>query len=113
MGARQAVLLTSSKSAHPKRLLFYEKLVSLTPLESALLQVFILKCSKPFRMRSYEKQGEGARLWLTSYSSEVTPVPQRANLRHRLIPSHESQVTSHESVAGRIGAAAIQGVPNA
>jgi hypothetical protein len=25
---------------------------------------------------------------------------------------HQSQVTSHQSLAGRIGAAAIQGVPN-
>jgi hypothetical protein len=43
MGARHAVLLTPSKSSGPPQLLSYKQLVSVTSLESTLVEVFILK----------------------------------------------------------------------
>jgi hypothetical protein len=63
MGSRQAVLLTPPESSsatwlHP---------APATPLESALIEVFILKSFKFFRMNTYEKhRGEGAFLFRNS-----------------------------------------------
>src|SRR5260370_23730539 len=55
MGSRQAVLLTPSKSSGTARLL--------SPLESTLIEVLILKSFKFFRMNTYEKyRGEGVLL---------------------------------------------------
>src|SRR5712692_7261165 len=81
MGAPRAFLLTPSKSTHSHELLFYKIGPSITHLESTLLQVFILKSFKSPRMNTYEKRGEGGRLWLTSYSSGVTPATWRLNPR--------------------------------
>src|SRR5260370_37692176 len=72
MGRRSAVLLIPSKSTHPQVLLFCKIKLSITHLESTLLQVFILKTFIPFRMNTCEKSGEGVRLWLTKYSFGVT-----------------------------------------
>jgi hypothetical protein len=60
MGARLAVLLTPSKLLGPTQLLSYKQSNPVTPLESALLEVFILKTLKFFRINTYEKhRGEG------------------------------------------------------
>src|SRR5260370_10641192 len=59
MLARQAVLLTPSKSTHSRRLLFYKIKLSITHLESTLLQVFILKNFILFRMNTYKKPPGG------------------------------------------------------
>src|SRR5260370_16915921 len=72
MVGRSAVLLIPSKSTHPQVSLFCKIKLSITHLESTLLQVFILKTFIPFRMNTCEKSGEGVRLWLTKYSFGVT-----------------------------------------
>src|SRR5258708_39544241 len=60
MGARRAVLLTPSESIHPTQLLSCQHIAPITPLESALVEVFILKSLKFFRINTYEKhRGEG------------------------------------------------------
>src|SRR5260370_37722557 len=59
MLARQAVLLTPSKSTHSRRLLFYKIKLCITHLESTLLQVFILKNFILFRMITYKKPPGG------------------------------------------------------
>src|SRR5713101_4301982 len=88
MGAPRAFLLTPSKSMHSHELLFYKIGPSITHLESTLLQVFILKSFKSPRMNTYEKRGEGGRLWLTSYSSGVTPATWHLNPRTVSFTSH-------------------------
>src|SRR5713101_6580781 len=85
MVGRSAVLLIPSKSTHPQVLLFCKISLSITHLESTLLQVFILKTFILFRMNTYKKPPGGGVLWLTSYSSEVIFVARRP-LRARLIP---------------------------
>src|SRR5260370_23542967 len=55
--ARQAVLLTPSKSTGPPQLLSCKHSAPITPLESALLQVFILKILKSFGINTYKKPG--------------------------------------------------------
>jgi hypothetical protein len=60
MRARQAVLLTSSKSSGPPQLLSCKQTTPITHAESTLLQVFILKSLKLFRMNTYKKhRGRG------------------------------------------------------
>src|SRR5260370_22117068 len=59
MLARQAVLLTPSKSTHSRRLLFYKIKLSITHLESTLLQLFILKNFILFRMNTSKKPPGG------------------------------------------------------
>jgi hypothetical protein len=58
--------------AGPQKLLFYEHIPPITNLESTLLQVFILKNLKPFKINAFEKQGEGWSLWLTNCSKKVS-----------------------------------------
>jgi hypothetical protein len=63
MRPRHAVLLTPSKSAVPR-------LPPATPLESTLVQVFILTNLNFFRMNTYEKhRGEGVSVFLTRSSA--------------------------------------------
>src|SRR5260221_14501501 len=57
MRARQAVPLTPSKSTGPPQLLYCQHTAPITPLESALLQVFILKILKSFGINTYKKPG--------------------------------------------------------
>jgi hypothetical protein len=57
MRARQAVLLTPSKSTGPPQLLCCKHTAPVTPLESALLQVFILKDFNLTRINTYKKTG--------------------------------------------------------
>src|SRR6266478_5225865 len=57
MRPRHAVLLTPSKSAGPPQLLSCKYTAPITPLESALLQVFILKILKSFGINTYKKPG--------------------------------------------------------
>ncbi len=66
MGSRQAVLLTPSKSSGTARLL--------SPLESTLIEVLILKSFKFFRMNTYEKhRGEGVLLLTRHPMKDVCP----------------------------------------
>jgi hypothetical protein len=63
MRPRHAVLLTPSKSAVPR-------LPTATPLESTLVEVFILSNFKLSRMNTYEKHGgEGVSVFLTRSSA--------------------------------------------
>jgi hypothetical protein len=63
MRPRHAVLLTPSKSAVPR-------LLPATPLESPLVEVFILTNLNFFRMSTYEKhRGEGVSVFLTRNSA--------------------------------------------
>jgi len=55
MVARRAVLLTPSESTHQVQLLSRQQIAPVTPLESALIQVLILKSLKFFRINTYEK----------------------------------------------------------
>src|SRR5258708_11213669 len=55
MPARRAVLLTTSESAHPPQLLSCQHIAPVTSLESTLVEVFILKSLKFFRINTYEK----------------------------------------------------------
>ena len=57
MRARQAVLLTPSKSSGPTQLLSCKHLTSITHLESTLIQVFILNNLNLFGINTYEKHG--------------------------------------------------------
>jgi hypothetical protein len=60
MGARYAVLLTPSKPSGLTQLLSCQQIAPVSPLESALLEVFILKSLKFFRINTYEKhRGRG------------------------------------------------------
>jgi hypothetical protein len=66
MGSRQVVLLTPSKSSGMARLL--------SPLESTLTEVLILKGFKFFRMNTYEKhRGEGVLLLTRHPMKDVCP----------------------------------------
>src|SRR5258708_21169641 len=67
MGSRQATLLTPSESSGTARLL--------SPLESTLTEVLILKSFKFFRMNTYEKhRGEGV-LLLTTHPMRMRILP--------------------------------------
>ena len=59
MLARQAGLLTPSKSAHPRRLLFYKIRSSAASLDATLPQVLIPNNFIPFGCNTFEKPGEG------------------------------------------------------
>ena len=78
---RRAVLLTpSSRSAHPALLPSYNSAAPKTPLESTLLQVFILKNLKSFRMNTSKKtRGRGV-LWLTK-------IPSKCYLPNQQLPA--------------------------
>src|SRR6266481_930093 len=66
MGSRQATLLTPSESSGTARLL--------SPLESTLTEVLILKSFKFFRMNTYEKhRGEGVLLLTRHPMKDVCP----------------------------------------
>jgi len=74
MGARQAVLLTPSESTRPTQLLSCKQTAPVTPLESALIEVLILKSFKFFRMNTYEKhRGEGVLLLTRHPMKDVCP----------------------------------------
>jgi hypothetical protein len=68
MLARQAVLLNPLKSVHPLQLPSCNFCAPVTPLESALLQVFILKNFNSPGMNTYKKSGGRGQLWLTKFS---------------------------------------------
>src|SRR5260370_42565325 len=113
MLARQAVLLTPSKSTHSRRLLFYKIKLYISHLESTLLQVFILKNFILFRMNTYKKPpGEWGlmvnQLFIRSNLCGSSPPPSTA---HPLACPDTVSVTSHASLAGTIRAAAGQGFP--
>src|SRR6267142_1004984 len=111
MGARQAGLLTSSKSSYLLSRVSYKRISSKTP--RILLFVFnrlrALSFSvsrKSFACHSYEN----CRVY-TNNSHFETQSPPLAAHQPRVV-SHESPVTSHQSLADRIWAAAIPGAPN-
>ena len=94
MAFRRAVLLTPpSRSVHPALLPFYNFPAPRTPLESTLLQVFILKNLKSFRMNTYKKTGGRGLLWLTKNLSmrclpEYSPLPASSHS-----PYYMAQIT--------------------
>jgi hypothetical protein len=71
MRPRHAVLLTPSKSAVPR-------LPPATPLESTLVEVFILNNLNFFRMNTYEKQGGGGVLLLTKHPIRMLILSERS-----------------------------------
>ena len=84
MRPRRAVLLTPlSRSVHPAQLPSYNSPSPITPLESTLLQVFILKNLKFFRINTYKKPRGGGQLWLTK-------IPSRCYLPKQQVPGVSS-----------------------
>ena len=69
MSPRSVVLLNPLGSIRRGKLPSYNSPAPITPLDCALLQVFILKNFKPFRMNTYKKTGGRGVLWLTKNSS--------------------------------------------
>src|SRR5712692_9626376 len=67
-----AVLPSPSLAAGPQLLLLCKLKLAINHAESTLLQVFFLKNLKPFGINTYEKQGEGSPLWLTSCYKKVS-----------------------------------------
>src|SRR5713226_5746199 len=67
-----AVLPSPSLASGPRLLLLYKLRRPINHAESTLLQVFFLKNLKPFGINTYEKQGEGSPLWLTSCYKKVS-----------------------------------------
>src|SRR5260370_42627877 len=63
----QAVLLTPSKLSGPIQSLSRQHTAPVTPLESALVEVFILKSLKFFRINTYEKHRGWGPLLLTRH----------------------------------------------
>src|SRR5207249_5925235 len=57
---------------HPRQLLLYKSRPLRSRLESTLLQVFIPENLKTFGINTFEKPGEGCRLWLTDCSKVVS-----------------------------------------
>ena len=84
MRPRRAVLLTPlSRSVHTVQLPSYNSPSPITPLESTLLQVFILKNLKPIRMNTYKKSRGRGLLWLTK-------IPSRCYLPKQQVPGVSS-----------------------
>src|SRR6266849_4383951 len=67
-----AVLPSSSLASGAQVLLLSILKAPINHAESTLLQVFFLKKLKPFRINTYEKQGEGSPLWLTNCTKKVS-----------------------------------------
>jgi hypothetical protein len=89
MGSRQAVLLTPSKSSGTARLL--------SPLESTLIEVLILKSFKFFRMNTYEKhRGEGV-LLLTTHPMRMRILSERSESKD--LSSHPMRESVLRSIA--------------
>src|SRR5713101_1950905 len=72
MVAHYAVLPSPSLASGPQVLLLSKLKAPINHAESTLLQVFFLKNVKPFGINTFEKQGEGSPLWLTSCSKKVS-----------------------------------------
>ena len=72
MLARYAVAPSPSLASGPQLLLLCKLRCQLNYAESILLQVFFLKNLKPLGINTYEKQGEGSSLWLTSCYKKVS-----------------------------------------
>ena len=68
MARRQVVLLTPPEAVHLTPLPFYKQTAPITPLDSALIELFILKTLKSFRMNTYKKHGGRGVLLLTRRS---------------------------------------------
>src|SRR5216684_424390 len=80
MLARYAVLPSPSLASGPQVLLLSKLKAQLNHPESTLLQVLILKQLKvPLESITFEKQGEGSPLWLTSCSKKVSARKVRWN----------------------------------
>src|SRR5258708_33858455 len=89
-----AVLPSPSLASGPQVLLLSKLKAQINHAESTLLQVFFLKNLKPFEINTYEKQGEGSPLWLTSCYKKVSVGKVRWN------PSLPSSV--HSSKLSRL-----------
>ncbi len=89
MGFRQATLLTPSRSSGTARLL--------SPLESTLMEVLILKSFKFFRMNTYEKhRGEGV-LLLTTHPMRMRILSERSESKD--LSSHPMRESVLRSIA--------------
>src|SRR6266446_4747359 len=135
MGARQAVPLTPPKSFHPSQLPSRQQV---RPRKSFSRNTYgpPRKCckqktyglAKPFRCNTYKKpRGRGRRpthshrfpsrqvplfpIWSTIPTPSFFSSAFNLQLSTVNLPRH-SPPASHPSLAGRIGAAAIQGVPH-
>src|SRR5258708_32378656 len=113
MLTRQAVLLTTSKSTHSRRLLFYKIKLSITHLESTLLQVFILRNFILFRMNTKKNPPGGWGLMVNQLfpRSNLCGSPPAPSAAHPLACPDTVRDTSHDSLAGRIRAAAVHEGP--
>jgi len=89
MGARDAVLLIPSESSGPVQLLSFKQLVPVNPLECALLEVFILKSFKFFRMNTYEKHRGWGLLLLTRHATKHVYPERPSGVAGPLLPSDE------------------------
>src|SRR5258708_24409543 len=69
---------------------------ALTPLESALIQVFILGNLKLFRMNTYKKHGGAGLLLLTSLPNYPKSSARSVN-RHTLVPILPPRLTHSAS----------------
>src|SRR5260370_4906347 len=79
MLARYAVLPSPALASGPQVLLLSKLKAPINHAESTLLQVFFLKNLKPFGINTFEKQGEGSPLWLTSCYKKVSARKVRRN----------------------------------
>src|SRR2546428_6160666 len=70
--ARAVPLVIHAIPLHPNELPFYKSSSPRNRLESTLLQVFIPENLKTFGINTFEKPGEGCRLWLTDFSKVVS-----------------------------------------
>src|SRR5260370_39757066 len=70
--ARYPVLPSPSLASGPQVLLLSNLKAPINHAESTLLQVFFLKNLKHFGINTFEKQGEGSPLWLTTCYKRVS-----------------------------------------
>src|SRR5260370_40571557 len=86
MVGRSAVLLIPSKSTHPQLLLFCKISLSITHLESTLLQVLIIKNFIRFRMNTYKKPPGGWVLMVNQLFLRSNLCGSSPHSERRLIP---------------------------
>jgi hypothetical protein len=104
MLARQAVLLTPSKSTYHQGLLFYKGSPSITYLKSTLLQVLHLKNFIPFRCNTFEKTPGGWAVMVNQlFLRSNSPLPPSFHLPYTLPSSVSSNpfiCHSYENIRG-------------
>src|SRR5882762_8994106 len=116
MLARRAVPLAPSKSSHPKLLLSRQHLAPISPLAATLMDLPASVANKRLtgELSSLDatltkKRGASLRFRSWLFSARLQPCQGCCLPR---VTSHQPAPTLSGSLAGRIGAAAVQGVPN-